>query len=333
MRTSVVALAIAVALGAQAWAAGELPRQRVGFATEDGVEIVGDYYRSSASGRSPVVVLLHMYRSDRGSWAPLAARLHGSGFSVLAIDLRGHGESTGPVSMGLRERVKQRDPRLFNDMHQDVAAACAWLSGQPDADLSQLGLVGASVGCSVALDYASRDRSVDAVVCMTPGEKYLGVDSVAHIRQVGKRVVLLLATEGERQACDVLGKVATDAEVAIVSKGVVHGTRMFGVVDGVEDRIVAFLDQHIRDRDGHPVAAAVHGDEYFAVGSQQDISLDPKERRLYSSVEEARARGLSGPDSPLNGKMIDTADADERPKTRLPAPGATERPESDSRED
>ena len=55
------------------------------------------------------------------------------------------------------------------------------------------------------------------------------------------------------------------------------------------------------------MAASIRGNEYFAVGSANDIKLDAKDRRLFSSVEEARARGLTGPDSPLNGKMIDTA--------------------------
>ncbi|MFH0982981.1 MAG: alpha/beta fold hydrolase, partial [Planctomycetota bacterium] len=237
---------------------------------------------------------------------PLIPKLHEAGFAVLALDMRGHGESVQPATMRLRERVAQRDPALFNDMYQDVAAAYVWLAGKPNVDPSQFGLVGASVGCSVALDYATRDKSVDAVVCLTPGEKYLGVDSVEDIKAVGRRAMLLLTTEGERADSDSLAKLNPGAEVRVVGKGVVHGTNMFGKMAGIEDQIVAFLNAHVRSGGEKPVAASLHGHEYFAVGSAEDIKLDPKERRLFSSLEEARARGLTGPDSPSEGKMIDT---------------------------
>ncbi|MFH0982647.1 MAG: UbiD family decarboxylase domain-containing protein, partial [Planctomycetota bacterium] len=53
---------------------------------------------------------------------PLIPKLHEAGFAVLALDMRGHGESVQPATMRLRERVAQRDPALFNDMHHDGAA-------------------------------------------------------------------------------------------------------------------------------------------------------------------------------------------------------------------
>jgi hypothetical protein len=162
-------------------------------------------------------------------------------------------------------------------------------------------------------------------VALTPGEKYLGVDSIKDVKQVGKRAMLLLATEEERKASDTLATINPSAQARIVGGGKVHGTAMFGSVPGVEDRIVAFLEEHVRSGGERPVAASVNGTEYFAIGSTQDIRLDPKERRLFSSVEEARARGLTGPDSPLDGTMIDTAYQQELPPRTVPAPEAGER--------
>ena len=308
MRAKVIVLLVVTACAAFAQADAELACEPARFATEDGVQIVGDYYPAAAQGPAPAVVLLHIYRSDRGAWRPLVPALHNAGFAVLAIDMRGHGESTQPSSMQLRRRVIERDTAVFNDMHKDVAAAYGWLAKKPKVDLSQWGLIGASVGCSVALDYVTRDRSVDSVVCLTPGEKYLGVDSVEDVRRIAGRSILLLATEGERKDSDILGRANASAMVRIVGPGVVHGTQMFGRVEGIEDRIAAFLAGHVlRGTGDKPVAASIRGNEYFAVGSANDIKLDAKDRRLFSSVEEARARGLTGPDSPLNGKMIDTA--------------------------
>ncbi|MCH7527123.1 MAG: alpha/beta fold hydrolase [Planctomycetes bacterium] len=279
-------------------------RQTVTFETRDGVEIFGDYF-APQSGGSPVVILLHMYRSNRSAWRPLVPALHKAGFAVLAIDLRGHGESLHPSPMQLARRVGDRDETVFGAMHRDVAAAYVFLDGRRKVDMSRVALVGASVGCSVAIDYAARDRSVDVVVCMTPGVKYLGVDSTGHIRKYGKRPILLLATSDERQACDTLGAVNPSATAAIVGSGRIHGTRMFGKIKGIEKRIVSFLLEHIGEYSQTPVAAAIDGDEYFAFGSREHMDVPPDDVRWFSTIEEARGRGLSGPDSPYEGRIGD----------------------------
>ena len=102
----------------------------------------------------------------------------------------------------------------------------------------------------MAIDYTTRDQSVDAVVCLTPGENYMGVDSTAHIKQTGDRPILLLATEDERRATDVLAKLAGNTSGEIVGKGRVHGTNMFGRIDGIEEKIAKFLSENVRDASG-----------------------------------------------------------------------------------
>ena len=264
------------------------------FTTDDGVQIVGEFI-PAGRGPAPVVILLHMYRSDRSAWQPLVDDLHAADVAVLAIDLRGHGDSVKPASMSLRQRVIGRDETLFANMYRDVLAAYEWLTWRSDVDLSRIGLVGASVGCSVAIDYAARDRSLDVVVCLTPGEDYLGLDSRKHIAEFGKhgqRPILLSATEDERKATDALAAIYKSATVRIVGGGRVHGTRMFGRVADVERQTVEFLAAHLNQGVGTSVVAAVDGEEYFAVGSKMDIELDRSRRRLFSSAEEAQARGL-----------------------------------------
>ena len=147
--------------------------------------------------------------------------------------------------MRLAQRVGERDPKLSNAMYKDVEAAVKWVRTQPNVDADKLAIVGASVGCSVAIDYAAHDKSVDAVVCMTPGEKYLGVDSTRDIKKTGTCPILLLATEAEREATDTLAGLAKNATGEIVGKGRVHGTRMFGRIDGIEKKITAFLRQNV----------------------------------------------------------------------------------------
>jgi hypothetical protein len=165
--------------------------------------------------------------------------------------------------------------------------------------MSRLAIVGASVGCSVALDYARQDRSVDVVVCLSPGEAYLGVDSRQHIRefaQAGRRPILLVAAPGERKACEALGEIYSGAAVSITKPGTrdkqrVHGTNMFGQVDGIEQRVVDFLAANIGKPAEHPVVAEMNGKTFVPVGSESAARLNAEAKRLFSSPEEAQRRG------------------------------------------
>lgn len=307
MRSQSVALPLFVVLAVASTAVG-LEAKTVKFKTADGVEIVADFYPPKAEKPAPTVILLHMYRSSRAAWKPLIPHLHDAGFAILALDLRGHGESVNPRGERLAQRAADRDPGLFNAMHGDVFAAYEFLSKQPQCDLSRLSLVGASVGCSVALDYARQDRSVDAVVCLSPGEGYLGVDSLSHMAQIaekGGRAVLLMAAPGERKACDALQAIYKEATVEITAPGSkdgdkAHGTNLFGQVDGIEKRVAGFLASHVGEPAEEPVVADVQGDVCYAADSEEAAKIPAAQKRIFSSTAEARSRGLKAGPTPAS---------------------------------
>jgi dienelactone hydrolase len=288
-------------LAASTWAQ-TIPGQRVTFTTSDGVELVATYYAATAAEgeKPPFVILLPAFRQDRSTYEPLVPALHEAGMAVLALDPRGQGESVGPKDMDLPARVEQRDKAVFAAMYRDVAAAYDWLAEQGQVDLTRFGVIGASMGCSVALDYAARDRSVDAIVCLTPGVDYLGLDSVVDIHKVGERPILLLASEDEREAADKLGQVNDAATVHVfeqraAEKGELHGTRMFGQVPGVEGLIVTFLADNLGEPATEPVAASMHprARVYYPADASQLKRLKVENIRWFSSAAEAEARGLT----------------------------------------
>ena len=92
--------------------------------TDDGARLA---IRRSGSG--PTVVLVHGLTGNRDDWGPVARRLITDGFEVVAIEFRGHGDSS-PGRDGYGPR------RLAGDLAQALSAL----------DLSDVILVGHSMG-------------------------------------------------------------------------------------------------------------------------------------------------------------------------------------------
>ncbi|KMO68071.1 alpha/beta fold hydrolase [Mycolicibacterium obuense] len=59
--------------------------------TGDGITLAADYYHHDGNRR--VVLLLHGGGQNRHAWSTSAARLHARGYTVVAYDTRGHGDS------------------------------------------------------------------------------------------------------------------------------------------------------------------------------------------------------------------------------------------------
>lgn len=280
--------------------AQDVPSERVTFTTgdPDAVQIVGDFYMADDVGRKPaVVILLHMYKTDRSTYAPLIAVLNQRRIAALAIDLRGHGESIEPTSAQLAERVEQRERKVFQDMKYDVQGAYAWLAERDQVDLSRVGLVGASVGCTVAFRYAIDDKSVDAIVALSPGRKYMKIRSEPDLKKIEGRDILLVSPEEEIDNANALKKAYEKAEIKIVSGqtaegGNIHGTRMFGAVEGIERFIAGYLADKLGTPSTKIVVSKLKGRFYMPVDHKQAVKLAPDKKRIYTSAEEAESRGL-----------------------------------------
>jgi dienelactone hydrolase len=288
MRLSLTVKGATLALWVCGRAAAAEP-ERVTFETFDHITIHGDYYAPPPSaGKAPLAILLHMCHSDRSAWTPVARPLQAAGFGVLAIDLRGHGAS---ATDALRARVEARDPTLFRAMFQDVRGAYDWIAQRDEIDRARFALVGASVGASVALQYAAEDLSVDVVVCLTPGLDYLGMNSQDDIRRIEGRRIHLVATRDEREAAERLAKLNAGAAATILP-GAAHGTRMFGSVPGITKKIVDFLKEGVGRSTDTTVFASINSEVYHLPGSGWIEKIKPSNLRCLSSPEEAGQRGL-----------------------------------------
>lgn len=169
----------------------------VTLTSADGVSVAGAFFEAQnrpAGG----VVLVHMLGRSKDDWAEVADRLQQAGLNVLAIDLRGHGQSSGSAaSLGV--------------MAGDVRAAVEWLQTRPGVRPDRIGIAGASLGANLALVVAAALPSVRAVALVSPSLDYRGVRiDAGMLKRYGARPAWLAASADDPYALRTLRELATD---------------------------------------------------------------------------------------------------------------------------
>ncbi|MBI5510116.1 MAG: lysophospholipase [Deltaproteobacteria bacterium] len=116
----------------------------------DGAALFAQRFAPPAAATAEVLVL-HGYAEHSGRYRELAEAFCAKGIAVVAVDLRGHGTSSGR-----RGYVKR-----FEEYHLDVDAALTLVQGQKRF------LLGHSAGGLVALDYVSSKKTPWAGLVIT----------------------------------------------------------------------------------------------------------------------------------------------------------------------
>jgi dipeptidyl aminopeptidase/acylaminoacyl peptidase len=126
----------------------------VDILTSDNQNISGWYVESPESDRA--IILVHGLHSSRtqefaGQFAEFGAELNRQGFSILMIDLRGHGQSAdAKLTFGLTER-------------KDIIAATNWLK-QKGFQTGKIGVLGVSMGSACVIGAAADHSDIAAIV-------------------------------------------------------------------------------------------------------------------------------------------------------------------------
>ncbi len=215
----------------------------VSFATSDGWKIYASY-RDAGAGK-PAAILLHMLIADRRSYDGFGAKLAAAGFNVVALDSRGHGDST--KKDGETRHYAEFDDEEHKSSLLDVAAAKDFLAGK-GADTSKLAIVGASIGANFALNYGADDADVRAVVLLSPGLDYHGVETAAAMAKYRGRSAYLVASDEDKYSADSVGKlheIAADAAFKLFTDAG-HGTRIFNAEPSFEDALVDWLAAQVK---------------------------------------------------------------------------------------
>jgi dienelactone hydrolase len=225
----------------------------VRLTTADDVGISAAFY-SAITNPAPGLILVHDTGKTRNEWSTFVPVLQKAGYAVLAIDLRGHGESTrrltaqGPKSLDYHNFT----PRDFQDMLLDIDAAFDWLTTQPGVDTNRVALVGAGLGANVAVRYGAFNDEVAAFLLFSPGFVYQDVRTDDAIAKLGKRPLRItvsqfdgFAFESSKRLVEILQKAGNPGATnsLTVCSGDNHGTQMLTNVKQLPGATVAWLKQ------------------------------------------------------------------------------------------
>jgi len=193
--------------------------EKVNFVTDDGFVVVGNLFR----GNSDAVVLMHQLNTDKSSYDSFAKKLNDANFTVLAIDLRGHGESL--EQNGLKRNWQDFSEEEFRRMLLDVKAAKKFLE-QEGFKLRHL--VGSSIGANTALNYAANDASIRKIILLSPGMDFKGISTEGNAIKVTAKTLFVASEEDTYSfgSSKSLARLIPEAEVKEI-RGAGHGTNMF----------------------------------------------------------------------------------------------------------
>ncbi len=208
---------------------------RIEFKSKDGVDIVGDHYEPEKAS-SKGVVLVHMMPATRKSWAEFASKLQAADHHVLAIDLRGHGDSGGG------------DYRNFSDKeHQasilDLEAAADFFI---EKKITQIGFAGASIGANLSLQYLAEKPETKVAILLSPGIDYRGIEIQPLAEKIAeKNKILFVGAEDDSGtmggSCEELSKALGNPPKICYERGG-HGTNLFQSHPDLMGKIIEFLE-------------------------------------------------------------------------------------------
>jgi dienelactone hydrolase len=225
-------------------AAQNPPPESVTVRTFDRFEIAGDYYPGQDG--MPGVVLSHMLNRNRSDWRAFANTLQAAGYHVLAIDLRGHGDSK---MNGRRTGWRALSKKVFSHAPNDPAAAASWLRKKNGVEKNRIALIGASIGANASVVAASREgANIKTVVLLSCGINYRGVTTEDAVRSY-HGPVLIVATDEDKYSAESSRKLAQwagDATLKIY-KGKLHGTNIFRAHDDLGPTILKWLEAKMRN--------------------------------------------------------------------------------------
>ncbi len=184
----------------------------VRFSASDGTALVGDL----RLGSGVWVLFAHQNGADRGAWGAVPDAFADAGWSTLAWDFRGFGES---------------DDGSRSDIGEDWIAAVEFAASQ---GATTVWAVGASMGGTAALAaLADAERipegvAIGGIATISAPGVFSGIDALATVRQIGAPLLLMAGAQDANYAAvaDALAAAATAPVVVEIFDTGLHGNSL-----------------------------------------------------------------------------------------------------------
>jgi pimeloyl-ACP methyl ester carboxylesterase len=216
--------------------------------TSDGTELDANLVLPTNANRA--VVLLHMLGGNKDTWKDLQHKLADNGFASIVANWRGNRGSGDEQD---KRDYKARKHSHYQKFHFDALALYDYmlaLGFEPKC----IAMGGGSVGSSTTLKVTALYRTeIPAIFLLSPGTKYVGVDSLAHSKELGNQpAYIMYATEapGEEYSAKSISANISNKNDLIV-EGIpgnfrtAHAELAFLIDPSLQDRLVKFLKKHV----------------------------------------------------------------------------------------
>lgn len=128
----------------------QLPYEEVNFYNKDKLKLKGWFIFREKD--TPVVILCHGLGANKSDLLGIARFISDAGYNVFLFDFRGHGESQGKfTSFGYLEQ-------------RDLEGAVDYVQQRQGLEKASIGVLGVSMGASVAVMTAAKDKRIKAVI-------------------------------------------------------------------------------------------------------------------------------------------------------------------------
>jgi pimeloyl-ACP methyl ester carboxylesterase len=221
------------------------PVRDIVLRAEDGVVLAARLYLP-VQENPPGLILAHAPGRDGGVWESFAEMARRRGYLCLALDLRGHGASEYPGDAA-RDFRRFRTEDWLGVLHDLAAAKQALITHGANPD--NLAVAGEDLGANLALLYAARDPGIQAVVLLSPGLNYSGIETEAVLGAMKDCPVLILASEDDAYAAmsaSVLKAAAEGFSELHRFPGSAHGIDLIHTSDTAAAQILEWLDSILR---------------------------------------------------------------------------------------
>lgn len=212
---------------------------------EEEEEAAEDEEDAAPTQKYPLVILLHALNGSFRDWDQLPARLVGKGYAVLAVDMRGHGNSA-PRGRSWRNFSRTDWLKLPDDLRR-ILLFFTDSEDYPQVDGTRTAIIGASIGANTAIIAGSRNtKNIRALVALSAGREYKGLEITTPIYDY-HNALLMVASQNDAYAFEstqLLYRLPRGPKTLQLYKNIGHGTDMIRFFPELQATVTQWLVDH-----------------------------------------------------------------------------------------